>query len=287
MYAKIFAQIYDGTLCTRGPWQALVTFQQMLVLADQDGNVDMTATAISRRTTIPEDIIRCGIESLLLPDEESRTPAEDGRRIVPLSEGRSWGWRIVNYAHYRQLKRESDRRDYHREYWHNRKNSTQLNTTQHTQPNQPIAEAEAEADTKELKKKGPTALKKSPATPCGVDRPEDVCPEAWEDWTAHRRKAKASITTRVIDKLRESARQAGMTLEQAMDWTVQQNHQGFYPPKGGQHAPAQRPAPGSYAERRENQLIGAAILTGTYRPEKTVSPETMTLEHDDHAKIAR
>lgn len=43
--------------------------------------------------------------------------------------------------------------------------------------------------------------------------------------------------------------------------------------------------PGSYAERRENQLIGAAILTGTYRDPraapKVISPETLTLEHDD------
>ena len=30
MYVKIFSQIYDGTLCTKGPWQALVTFQQLL-----------------------------------------------------------------------------------------------------------------------------------------------------------------------------------------------------------------------------------------------------------------
>ena len=144
MYAKVFGQIYDGTLCTKGPWEALVAFQQLLVLADQDGNVDMTASAISRRTTIPIEIIEKGIQALLLPDPESRTPTEDGKRIVPLSEGRAWGWRVVNYLHYRQLKREDDRRAYHKEYWHKRKlkDSTQ---TQHTQPNQPIAEAYAEA----------------------------------------------------------------------------------------------------------------------------------------------
>lgn len=151
MYAKVFAQIYDGTLCTRGPWEALVTFQQLLVLADQEGNVDMTASAIARRTTIPLEIIQKGIASLLEDDPESRTPTENGRRIMPLSEGRSWGWRIVNYKHYRSLKREEDRRDYHREYWHKRKAKDQTETTktqatQHTQPNQPIAEAEADTE---------------------------------------------------------------------------------------------------------------------------------------------
>lgn len=145
MYAKVFSQIFDGTLCTKGPWEALVTFQQLLVLADQDGNVDMTASAISRRTTIPLEIIEKGIACLLLEDPESRTPTENGRRIIPLSEGRAWGWRVVNYTHYRSLKREDDRRAYHREYWQKRKlkHSTE---TQHTQPAQPIAEAEAKAE---------------------------------------------------------------------------------------------------------------------------------------------
>ena len=144
MYAKIFSQIYDGTLCTKGPWEALVTFQQLLVLADIDGNVDMTSGAIARRTTIPIEIIEKGIEVLLLPDADSRTPTEEGRRIVLLCPDRSWGWSIVNYKHYRSLKREEDRREYHREYWHKRKlnNST---PTQHTQPSQPIEEAKEEA----------------------------------------------------------------------------------------------------------------------------------------------
>jgi hypothetical protein len=159
MYAKIFAQIYDGSLCTRGPWEALVTFQQMLVLADQDGTVDMTVEAMARRTTIPLAIIKKGVAALLLPDTQSRTPTEDGRRIVLLSDVRDWGWSVVNYAHYRQLKRELDRREYHQNYWNkNRSGKTAstdstdstplkaLNTTQTTQPNQPIAEAYANAE---------------------------------------------------------------------------------------------------------------------------------------------
>lgn len=145
MYAKVFTQMYDGTLCTKGPWQSLVTFQQLLVLADQDGNVDMTTEAIARRTTIPLEIIETGIQNLLLEDKGSRTPTENGKRIIPLSEGRDWGWHVVNYKHYRALKREEDRREYHREYWHKRKLNT-LNSTQQPQPNQPIAEAEAEAE---------------------------------------------------------------------------------------------------------------------------------------------
>ena len=84
MYGKIFAQMYDGTLCTAGPWQALVTFQQFIVLARSDGVVDMTPSAISARTTIPLAIIEAGIEALERPDPESGSLDHEGRRIVRL-----------------------------------------------------------------------------------------------------------------------------------------------------------------------------------------------------------
>lgn len=116
MYGKLFVQMYDGTLATRGPWQALVTFQQFIILADQSGVVDMTAEAISRRTTLPLEIIQIGIAALEQPDEQSRTPDLEGRRIVKLNSGREWGWQIVNYAHYRKIRSQEERREYMRKY---------------------------------------------------------------------------------------------------------------------------------------------------------------------------
>jgi hypothetical protein len=121
MFAKIYASMYDGTLATKGPWEALVTFQQFLVLCDKTGMVDMTPEAISRRTTIPLDIIARGITALEAPDHDSRRPDEDGRRIIRLSAHRNWGWQIVNYEHYRKLRSADDRRDYLREYMRERR----------------------------------------------------------------------------------------------------------------------------------------------------------------------
>lgn len=121
MYGKLFTQMYDGTLATKGPWQAMVTFQQFVILADKAGHVDMTAEAISRRTTIPLEIIKIGIASLEQDDAESRTPAEDGKRIVLLSADRTWGWRIVNYEHYRKIRSQEERREYMRNYQQKRR----------------------------------------------------------------------------------------------------------------------------------------------------------------------
>ena len=149
-----------------------MTFQQLLILADQDGAVDMTAAAIARRTTIPLDIITRGIATLMEPDPESRTPDEGGRRLVPLADGRSWGWRIVNYVKYRQIKREEDRREYHREYWHKRKLKGST-STQQTQPNQPIAEAEAEAEAEEI---APSELADAPQSAAPPSSPGSKTP---------------------------------------------------------------------------------------------------------------
>jgi len=115
-----------------------------------------------------------------------------------------------------------------------------------------------------------------------VERPEDVCEEAWDEWVEHRRKKKASVTERLLRTWRTAAAAAGMTLEEAMDWSVAQNHQGFYPQKQVRPQAAARPQPGSYGERMENQRIVAGVLTGTYRPAvRTIVDDINTLEHDD------
>ena len=99
MYGKVFEQIYDSTVADH--WEALVTFQQLIILCDADGVVDMTPPSISRRTNIPLEIILEGLKHLESPDPSSRSPEEGGRRIVLLDSRREWGWQLVNYALYR------------------------------------------------------------------------------------------------------------------------------------------------------------------------------------------
>ena len=116
MFVKLYASMYDGTLARRGPWEALVTFQQLLILCDRFGVVDIHPEVISRRTLIPLEVLEKGIAHLLKPDPESRRSDEDGRRIVPIDAGRAWGWRIVNYSHYRSMRDTDERREYQRNY---------------------------------------------------------------------------------------------------------------------------------------------------------------------------
>ena len=109
MYAKIFASMYDGTLAEN--WEALVTFQQLLVLCCPQGSVDVHPRRIASRTGIPLDIIERGLAILSAPDDHSRTPDSGGRRIVLLDEHRDWGWQIVNFEYYRDLANSQDKRE--------------------------------------------------------------------------------------------------------------------------------------------------------------------------------
>lgn len=110
MYGKIFETIYDGTLY--GQWEALVTFQQLIVLADKNGIVDMTTPALAARTSIPLDIITKGIEVLENSDPYSRTEGSDGRRLDRLDDHRPWGWIIINYQVYRDLQSKLEKSEY-------------------------------------------------------------------------------------------------------------------------------------------------------------------------------
>lgn len=98
-YAKVYRSLWDGTLGQRPDTWALFVF--LMAHADAQGVVDMTPAAISARSGIALDRVRAGLSELEQPDAESRTPDQDGVRIVRLDTHRSWGWRIVNYLKYR------------------------------------------------------------------------------------------------------------------------------------------------------------------------------------------
>lgn len=102
MYAKVFTSIWDGSLY--GKLEASAVLMACVTLCNADGILDMTHEAIAGRTGWPIEFVQEGIRQLEEPDDRSRTPDEDGRRMVRLDDHRNWGWLIVNYEKYRGLK---------------------------------------------------------------------------------------------------------------------------------------------------------------------------------------
>ena len=215
MFAKIFQSMYDGSLGTRGPWEALVTFQQLLVLSDRFGDVDITAEVISRRTLIPLEIIEKGIEELSKPDPNSRDPANDGRRIVPISPTRTWGWHIVNYTRYAAIRSAEERREYMAAYYDAKK---------HAKEPEPPPEPEAKAP------------KFSP--------PDWVPIEQWLAWLEVRRRIKAPNTDRALKlavKDMDELRTAGHDPGAVLDLAITRGWRGLFAPKGNGETPAVPP----------------------------------------------
>lgn len=118
MYTKLFRSIFDGSLY--GQFEALTVFMAMLALADHKGVVDIVPGKLAAGLGCDLAFVNKGIEQLMAPDKYSRTPDHDGRRLIPLlnedGEPRPFGWQIVNYAKYRAIRSEDDRRSYKRQW---------------------------------------------------------------------------------------------------------------------------------------------------------------------------
>jgi hypothetical protein len=119
MFAKVFSQIFDSSIAE--DYNCRRMFMDLLILADSDGVVDMTLEAISRRTNVPLEEVRKYITELCQPDPLSRSQLEEGKRLVPIDSHREWGWKIVNYPHYREIRDEEARRTYFRDYQRDRR----------------------------------------------------------------------------------------------------------------------------------------------------------------------
>jgi len=206
MYAKLFTSIYQGTL--RGNSHGLLVFTNLLAHCDKNGVADIHPRAIAEEVGLTVEQVRVALDVLEAPDDESRSPEEQGRRIVRLDEHRAWGWLVVNYVKYRAIRNEDDRREQNREAQERfrQKRKPPSAAVRHDQPQSAHTEAEAEAYTEKK-----TARKR--ASPSAPVPPEDVSAEVWESWLELRKKKRAPVTATVIELSRHEAMKANLTLE--------------------------------------------------------------------------
>lgn len=107
MYVKLYQRILDSSIAADRRLRHF--FTDLLLCADQDGNVLATEAAIARKINASEDEVRWGLGELMKPDPESLTAAHGGRRVIKL-DGCGHGWKIVNYEMYRDFKNSAESR---------------------------------------------------------------------------------------------------------------------------------------------------------------------------------
>jgi hypothetical protein len=116
MFVKLHESIFGSSimeedLSIRYIWICLLT------IADQEGFVDETVPALARRFNVSQTMMEKAIDCFLAPDPKSRTKNYRGRRIEPIRK--TFGWRIINYKKYRDMRNSEERRDYMRDYMRN------------------------------------------------------------------------------------------------------------------------------------------------------------------------
>ena len=112
MYGKLFAQMYTGSMYGAG-CNVFAIWGYAISNSDEKGFVELNPKMLSGVLGASIDEVETAIKYLCLPDEESRTDCEEGRRLI--REGQ-FMYRLVNYEKYRAIRDREARREYQREW---------------------------------------------------------------------------------------------------------------------------------------------------------------------------
>lgn len=136
MYTKLFPEMYTGSMVGAG-CVVFAVWPYALANCDEHGCVELNPRLLAMVLGASVPDIDQAISYLGQPDPDSRSDAEDGRRIV--QEGK-FLYRVVNFAKYRAIRDRQDRRASQREWdrrnrpsGHQRASSpTQSDTVRHS-----------------------------------------------------------------------------------------------------------------------------------------------------------
>lgn len=146
-FTKLDSGIVHSTIWVQ-PHDVLRVWIAMLALANMDGYVRTAAPALAHTCMIAVDRMREILRILESPDEDSRSEAEGGRRLLKVQGG----WWLVNHAAYREKvsaeeKRAADRERIAAKRAESRDVSKDVATCRKvSQPVADVAQAEAEAE---------------------------------------------------------------------------------------------------------------------------------------------
>lgn len=109
MYGKTFQKLWRGSM--RGKAMLQLVFIYMFCNCDRDGVYDCVPEEIADATGLDMPTVLSAIKDLESPDPDTRTPGNEGRRIIRLYDHRTWGWKIPNHEMYRRMGTEEHRKE--------------------------------------------------------------------------------------------------------------------------------------------------------------------------------
>jgi hypothetical protein len=105
-FTKLFSSITESSIWMCDD-KVRLAWISMLAMADRHGRVWASVPGLANRARIPLEDAKRAIDLFLAPDEWSRTPDNDGRRIEPIDGG----WRLLNHQKYREIRDEEVKRE--------------------------------------------------------------------------------------------------------------------------------------------------------------------------------
>lgn len=141
-FVKIYGTILDSSVWGE-PAPIVKVWITLLAMADKDGIVRSSLPGLARRAVVELADAEAAIEKFLAPDpysqDKHRNPDADGRRIEVVPEG----WRLINHAHYRDMRTDKQVGDAERQRRHREKEARDT-----SRPSRDVAtDADEEADT--------------------------------------------------------------------------------------------------------------------------------------------
>ena len=115
-YTKLFSSITESTIWCE-PANTRLVWITMLAMADRHGRVWASIPGLANRARVPDADCRTALECFLMPDRDSRTKDNEGRRIQEIDGG----WQLLNYAKYRERMDEQTVRESKRLYMQNKR----------------------------------------------------------------------------------------------------------------------------------------------------------------------
>ncbi len=110
-----FTKLWSETI-TSSIWaeddQTRLVWITMLAVVGPDGIVRASVSGLAHIARVSKDACQKALDTLMNPDQESRSMAHDGRRV----ERVDGGFRLLNYGVYREKRQQDERREYMTEY---------------------------------------------------------------------------------------------------------------------------------------------------------------------------
>lgn len=147
-YSKLHSSLVNSSLWTE-PDHIRLLFITLLALCDKDGCVYGSRPGLERAAMIDQNACKeiDPWDVLMGPDQHSsdkmRAPENEGRRIEEIPGG----FRLLNFAYYRGLRNDDDRREQNRIAQEKFRNRSKPRSAKVSPDNPPKAHTEAEAET--------------------------------------------------------------------------------------------------------------------------------------------